>query len=103
MPEEVRDALSRISDAALEAIQQGLDDPIADLELLEFPQRYVNLLEEKGISLVRELLNYKWFELMAFKQFGIKGLIKLYGCFSRYDELKGLTSRLEREVVIGSR
>jgi DNA-directed RNA polymerase alpha subunit len=103
MPVEIREALDSISGKALIALEQGINDPIADLELLEFPQRYVNLLEDKGISLIGELLNYKWHELIGFKQFGVKALLKLYQCFAVYDTLKDKVAETQREVVIGSR
>lgn len=93
---------SKISTNARHAIAAGVEreDPVADLELLGFPQRHINLLEEANIMTLTQLVQYRPFQLLQLHQFGQIALDNLMNCLSRYDELDAIKSDLEREVTL---
>lgn len=91
IPEKARIALAKAS-------RDGTG--VVDLELLSYPQRYVNNLEENGINTIEELLNKKPAELLELKQFGSNALLDLYKCLSNFHKLEAISAILENKVVI---
>ena len=95
---EVMELLKKIPKEAREAMAIAASEGagISDLELLKFPARYINNLQEQhGITTMRELLNKKPEELIALRQFGDSALISLYQCLAKYHELQEISLALE--------
>ena len=91
IPTESRDAL---------AVAISKNTSIVELELLGYPQRYVNSLEEYGILTIEQLMNTSPEILLGVPQFGDTALIRLYECLIKFVDLNKITKNLKQKVVV---
>jgi DNA-directed RNA polymerase alpha subunit len=71
-------------------------ESIADLELIGFPYRHINILEKHNIENMQQLMDAKPHELLKIKGFGYGGLINLYQCLYKYSDIKNLIKHFEK-------
>lgn len=81
--------LPKICDAALEAIQVGVEQchPISNLEQLGVTQRLINLLESNGIVKLGDLMYTRKEELLKFRNLGEKQLELIFNALDKYHRL----------------
>lgn len=91
IPMESREALAK-------AIQNNVG--IVDLELLGYPQRYVNSLEDYGIDTIEKLMNVQPESLFDVPQFGDAAFIKLYECLAKFNELEEIYATIDGKVTV---
>jgi DNA-directed RNA polymerase alpha subunit len=79
-----------VSLEARKALTVGVNQrhPVVNLEELGATQRMINMLEDSGIFLLKDLLTQKPEQLLEIPNFGEKQLIHLFSCLAEYHTLQ---------------
>lgn len=99
---EAQELIAKIKPEAREALALAVSKnaSIVDLELLGYPQRYVNSLEDYGIHTIEQLLNTSPENLFRVPQFGDAAFVKLYECLAQFSDWVQIHQKFNEKVII---
>jgi len=100
--QEAKDLIAKIKPEARDALALAVANnaSVVELELLGYPQRYVNSLEDYGIHTIEQLLNTAPENLFSVPQFGDSAFIKLYECLAQFSEWNEIIKKLNEKVSV---